>query len=308
MIKKRIIPLIILLLLLGLNKGFSQNEPMFTQYMFNKLWINPAYAGTSQALNINALTRLQWVGLEGAPRTYSAAIHSPINKRKAGVGVTVVNDVFGPVKNTFATGNYAYRVSLNKKLTLSMGIKGGINSYFASYKDLKLIDKDDPLFAEDDRTINPNLGFGFYLYSDKFYVGVSAPRLLETSLNGNYSNQDFNTMNHYYFIGGFIWELGPKWLFKPAVFTSYVANTPIKNNISLQFLYDERIWLGGMFRPGDAVGAFFNIKVSDRLTVGYGYDLSFTEISNTNIGTHELMVSFDFIDFSPGKVKSPRYF
>src|SRR6056297_1231772 len=308
MIKKNVIPIIVILLFSGVSKVFSQNEPMFTQYMFNTLWVNPAYAGTSQALNINALTRLQWVGLEGAPRTYSAAIHAPITRKKAGVGLTVVNDVFGPIKNTFATGNYAYRVSLNEKLTLSMGIKGGINSYFAGYKDLSLIDRDDPEFMADERKINPNLGFGFYLYSDNFYVGLSAPRLLETSLDGDYSHNDFNTRNHYYFIGGFIWELGPKWIFKPAIFTSYVANSPITNNITFQFLYDQRIWLGGMFRPGDALGAFFNIKVSDRVTVGYGYDFTFTEISNTTIGTHEIMVSFDFIDFAPGKVKSPRYF
>lgn len=308
MIKKRLIPILVLMLFAGGKKAFSQHEPMFTQYMFNTLWVNPAYAGTSQALNINAMTRLQWVGLDGAPKTYSAAIHAPITKHKAGVGMTVVNDIFGPIKNTYATGNYAYRVSLNEKLTLSMGIKGGINSYYAGLKDLSLIDKNDPEFQTNERQINPNLGVGFYLYSDNFYVGLSAPRLIETSLNGSYAHDDFKTRNHYYFIGGFIWDLGPKWMLKPAILTSSVANAPITNTITIQFLYDERIWLGGMFRPGDAAGAFFNIKVSDRLTVGYGYDFTFTKISKANIGTHEIMVSFDFIDFSPGKVKSPRYF
>jgi len=306
--KRKIIPLVILFFLFLGNKAFSQGEPMFTQYMFNTLWVNPAYAGTSQALNINALTRLQWVGMDGAPKTYSAAIHAPISGQKAGVGVTVVNDVYGPIKNTYATGNYAYRVSLNEKLTLSMGIKGGVNTYFAGLKDLSLIDEQDPQFEENERRINPNLGFGFYLYSNNFYVGLSAPRLLETSLDGNNANNTFKSRNHYYLIGGFIWELGPNWMFKPAILTSSVANAPISHNITFQFLYDQRIWLGGMFRPGDAAGAFFNIKVSDRLTVGYGYDFTFTEISHANIGTHEIMISFDFIEFAPGKVKSPRYF
>ncbi|MFP4655232.1 MAG: type IX secretion system membrane protein PorP/SprF [Methanohalobium sp.] len=308
MIKNKTLIVILLLLFVGVNKALSQNEPMFTQYMFNTLWVNPAYAGTREALNINAMTRLQWVGLDGAPKTYSAAMHTPISNKKVGLGLTVVNDIFGPIKNTYATGNYAYRVTLNEQLTLSMGIKGGINSYYANFQDLKLLDRDDPQFETNEKQINPNLGFGFYLYSKDFYVGFSAPRLLETSLDGNYSHNDFKSRNHYYFIGGFIWELDSKWLFKPSLFTSIVADAPMAYNLSFQFLYDERIWIGGMFRPGDALGAFFNIKVSDRLTVGYGYDYTFTEIANTTIGTHEIMFSFDFIEFKPGKVKSPRYF
>src|SRR6056297_1221308 len=308
LIKKKPIAGVILLLMIGFGEVKAQQEPMFTQYMFNTLWVNPAYAGTTRALNINSLTRLQWVGLDGAPKTYSVSLHTPITDKKAGLGLTMVNDVFGPVKNTYLTGNYAYRVMLSENLTLSMGIKGGINSYFAGLKDLSIVDRDDPQFESNERKISPNLGAGLYLYSDKFYMGVSAPKLLETSIDEEYSNGNFETRRHYYFIGGFIWKLAPNWIFKPSVFTQSVSNAPLTHNISFQFLYDQRIWLGAMFRPGDAAGAFFNLKINKRLTIGYGYDFTFSSLSTTNSGSHEIMFSFDFVDFAPGKVKSPRYF
>jgi type IX secretion system PorP/SprF family membrane protein len=305
---KRILLGLMVFSLLGILKVNAQQEPMYTQYMFNTLSVNPAYAGTRNALNLNTLTRLQWVGLEGSPKTFSVALHSPINKRKVGLGLTLVTDEVGPVRNTYFTANYAYRLKITDKLTLSMGIKGGISNYYAGLSELKVNDEGDPHFMSDEKKISPNFGVGFYLYSDKYYVGFSAPKLLETTVDEEYAASENELKRHYYIIGGYIWQLNSRWLFKPTLLTKAVSGAPVSNDITMQFLYNDRIWMGAMYRIGDAAGLFVDVKINRQIMVGYGYDFSLNGLSGINGGTHEIMLSFDFDGFASSKVKSPRYF
>ncbi len=286
----------------------GQQEPMFTQYMFNTVAVNPAYAGTRNTLNLTSLSRLQWLGLEGSPKTYSVALHTPINKKKIGVGFTVVDDEIGPVSNTYFTGNYAYRLKLNEKLTLSMGIKGGLSYYYVGLTDLSLTDEMDPEFMQNEKKLDPNVGVGFYLYSDNFYVGLSAPKLFESSVDEEQMLQGNEIKRHYYLIGGYVMDLNSKWKFKPTLLTKVVEGAPPSNDVSLQFLYVERLWLSAMYRIGDAAGLFVDYRITDQLTVGYGYDFQLNGLSGRNSGTHEILISFDFDNFFGNNVKSPRFF
>ncbi len=306
--KRNIYVIIILILFIGVGRVNAQQEPMFTQYMFNMVSVNPAYAGTTNSLNLNTLTRLQWVGMEGAPQTFSAALHSPINKRKVGVGLTLVSDEFGPVRNTYFTANYAYRLRINENLTLSMGLKGGISNINVGLTDLYVVDQEDEAFLTNEKKMSPNIGVGFYLYSEKYYVGFSAPKLFETSADKEYATNVNELKRHYYIVAGYLWELNSKWLFKPTILTKAVSGAPVSNDISMQFLYNDKIWVGAMYRIGDSGGLFVDIKLNNQLAVGYGYDFSLNGLSGLNSGTHEIMISYDFERFAGGKVKSPRYF
>ncbi len=306
--KYRLLFLIVLLLLITSISSLGQQEPMFTQYMFNTLSVNPAYAGTRNALNLNSLTRIQWVGIDGAPKTISLALHAPINKKKIGVGFSIVDDEVGPVRNTYIAINYAYRIKISESLTLSMGIKGGANNYTLGLTNLEVNEQNDPDFQNNERKLVPNVGMGFYLSSNRYYVGNLARKLVETVIDEKYSAKGNEFRRHYYIIGGFVFPINSNWIFKPTILTKAVEGAPLSNDISLQFLYNERIWFGAMYRIGDAAGALLAMKINKQLTVGYAYDFALSDLSGLNKGTHEIMLSFDFTGTPAKKVISPRYF
>lgn len=284
----------LIVLFIGTGNIMAQQEPMFTQYMFNSLTINPAYAGTTESLNLNTLTRLQWVGLEGSPKTFSLTAHTPIEGRKIGLGITLVTDEIGPVNNTFFTINYAYRLRVTDDLTLSMGLKGGISSYTVGLTDLSVIDPEDPQFQNNEKKISPNLGFGFYLYGDQYYVGFSAPKLIQTTVDDEYATDENQLKRHYFIVGGYNWQINSEWLLKPSLLTKIVAGSPVSNDITVQGLYNNLVGAGVMYRIGDAAGLFVYGKVYKELKVGYGYEYSLNGLSGINSGTHEIMLTYDF--------------
>lgn len=283
----------------------AQQEPVYTQYMRNMLSINPAIAGTSNPayptgesfIHLNSITRLQWVGMEGSPSTFSFGAHMPLENKKVGVGVTIITDEVGPVSNTHFTVNYAYRITVFNDMTLSMGIKGGITSYRADINDLTIIDQDDPNFVSDEKKIMPNLGFGFYLYNQKYFIGFSVPKLLETSIDEEYASSFKELKRHYYIVAGYNLELTPAWTLKPTIYTRAVSGAPSSNDITLQAIYDKRFGFGLMYRIGDALGAFVDVEVNNQLTLGYGYDFSTNSLLSSNSGTHELMLIYEFNSF-----------
>lgn len=275
----------------------AQQDPVYTQYIYNMLSINPAYAGTQNFLHLNTLTRLQWVGMDGAPKTFSLGVHTPVENRKIGLGLTVVSDEVGPVNNTHITLNYAYRITVFENMTLSMGIKGGITSYRADINDLTVIDENDPNFISDEKKIMPNLGIGFYLYGEKYFVGFSIPKLLETSIDEEYASTFKDLQRHYYIVAGYNMQLATNWTFKPTLYTRMVSGAPSSNDITLQFIYDKRFGFGAMYRVGDALGAFIDVEINNQLTMGYGYDFSTNSLLGMNSGTHELMISYEFNNF-----------
>lgn len=298
--------LIIIVLLFNIYNLRAQQEPVFTQYMFNPLSINPAYAGTEDALNVNTLTRLQWVGLEGSPKTFSLTAHMPMEGRKIGLGATLVTDKIGPVNNTFFTVNYAYRLRVTDDLTLSMGIKGGINSYKVGLTDLSIIDSEDPQFQNNEKRISPNLGFGFYLYGEKYFVGFSAPKLIQTKVDDEYATDKNQLKRHYYIAGGYNWQITSEWMLKPSMLTKIVAGSPVSNDITVQTVYNE--WIGGglVYRIGDALGFFAFGNVYEELNVGYAYEYSLNGLSGVNSGTHEIMLTYNFKPITINKDKSKK--
>jgi len=272
----------------------AQQEPMFTQYMFDPISLNAAYTGTTNMLNVNTLTRLQWVGMDGAPKTFSLSAHMPIEGRKIGLGVTLLTDKVGPVNNTFFTVNYAYRLRVNDRLTLSMGLKGGITSYKVGLTDLSIIDEEDPQFQNNEKKISPNLGFGFYLYEEKYFVGFSIPKLIQTTVDDEYATDDNQLKRHYYLVGGYNWKINGDWELMPSLLTKIVAGSPISNDITVQGLYMDIVGGGLMYRIGDALGLFVYGKVYKELNVGYGYEYSLNGLSGYNSGTHEIRLTYDF--------------
>lgn len=278
----------------------AQQEPMFTQYMFDPVSINAAYVGTSDALKVNTLTRLQWVGLEGSPKTFSLSAHAPIEGRKIGLGITLLTDKVGPVNNTFFTVNYAYRLRVTDRLTLSMGIKGGISSYKVGLTDLSIIDQEDPQFEKNEKKISPNLGFGFYLYEDRYFVGFSVPKLIQTTVDDAYATDKNQLKRHYYISGGYNWEINDDWDLMPSLLTKVVSGSPVSNDISVQTLYLDLVGGGLVYRIGDALGIFVYGKVYKELNVGYGYEYSLNGLSGVNSGTHEIRLTYDF-DISAGR-------
>lgn len=282
------------------NFAQAQQEPMFTQYMSNSLTmnpanisINPAFTGTTENLYINTLTRLQWVGMPGAPKTFSLTAHSPIPWENMGVGITLITDKVGPVSNTFFTVNYAYRIKVYNDIRLSMGLKLGLNSYKANLSDLETIDEGDDQFVNNESKTSPNLGFGFFMYTPQYFVGFSAPKLIQTKIDDEYATDDNQLKNHYFIMGGYNWQINKDWMLKPSLLTKIVTGAPVSNDITVQAVYQN--WLGGgmVYRIGDALGFFIFGKVYDEINIGYGYEYSLNGLSGVNGGTHEILLTYN---------------
>lgn len=302
------ISLVILCSFVGFGSILAQQEPSFTQYIFDPITFNAGYVGTTEMLNVNALTRLQWVGMEGSPKSFSLSAHTPIEGRKIGLGVTLLTDKVGPVNNTFFTVNYAYRLRVTDRLTLSMGLKGGISSYKVGLTDLDVIDEEDPQFQNNEKKISPNLGFGFYLYEEKYFVGFSVPKLIQTTVDEEYATDEHQLKRHYYIVGGYNYTLNSEWDIKPSVLTKIVEGSPVSNDITIQALYNKLVGGGLVYRVGDALGLFVYGNVYKELNVGYGYEYSLNGLSGANSGTHEIRLTYDFdIRTTRDKIKIFRF-
>ncbi len=295
----------------GLQESKAQQEPLYTQYMFNTVSVNPAYAGTRNSMNMLLLSRMQWVGIEGAPKTYNFTMHTPLNNYKMGLGFSLVADSYGPVNNTYFNFNYAYRVSLTDKITLSMGIKGGIYNYYVSLTDVSVGSDTDAAFSSDiEQKVQPNAGLGLYMYTNKWYVGFSIPKMIQTDLSGYQSTTGSisDLKRHYFLMAGYVFDLNETLKLKPSFINKVVEGSPPSTDITAQFLYLNTYWLGATYRIGDAVAFLANIQVNKQLMVGYSYDFSTSALSHYNNGSHEIIISYDFDGFLKKKVISPRYF
>jgi len=308
--KKSALVLSTVILLLLADNANAQQEPLYTQYMFNTVSVNPAYAGTRNAMNVLLLSRMQWTGMEGAPRTYDFTMHTPLNNYKMGLGLSVVSDNVGPVNNYYINVNYAYRVNLNEDLVLSMGIKGGIYNYAVNLTDINVGENDMAFSDNVEQRFQPNAGLGLYMYSDKFYVGASVPKLIQTELSGEQSTAGSlsDLKQHFFLMGGYVFDINEDLKFKPSIITKMVQGAPPSTDITAQCLLKETYWLGATYRIGDAVALIGNIKLNKQLMIGYSYDFTVSGLNNYNNGSHEIILSYDFDGFLKNKVKSPRYF
>ncbi len=286
----------------------AQQDPMFTQYMHNPVSINPAYAGSRGTLNVVTMHRQQWVGIDGAPKTLALSINSPFIKYNIGIGFSLLYDQIGPIKQTGLYGDYSYHLKVSTKTKLSFGLKGGIN----------IIEEDltNLIHHQDDEYLNsngyqklylPNFGVGSYLYSDRFYLGFSIPKLLENSLSDDSNTLESKETRHYFFAGGAVFDISENIKFKPSATIRVVKGAPVSTELSAAVLLNEKLWLGAMYRLDDALGAMVKFELSRQLSVGYAYDYTLSKLGDYNQGTHEVYISYDFIRKSR-KVLSPRYF
>lgn len=289
----------------------AQQDAMFTHYMFNTLAVNPAYAGSREALTLTGLTRHQWVNFEGAPSTQTLTAHTPIHTENLGLGLSIIRDKIGPVNMTSLYGDFVYRVKAGNG-KLAMGLKGGLNIMQAALTSLKTEEQGDAVFQQNIQSaLLPNFGLGLYYYQDRYYVGLSAPKLLENNFLDNSTSGGSSLATekrHYFFIAGYVMDLNQDVKFKPTLLTKMVQNAPIEIDLTAQFLFYEKFNIGAMYRSQDGIGALIGYQFTEQFRMGYSYDYPLTKLRTYQSGTHEIMLSYDFIFNNIGKIKSPRYF
>lgn len=305
--------LTILLTLISM-QAISQQDLQVSQYMFNHLLLNPGYAGSQEYMMATLLYRKQWVDFKGAPESQVATLHGPLGLSNFGWGALISHDKIGVTDRTDAYVNAAYHLRAGSRLRLSLGLRAG-GGYF-SYKnsDLTYWDEGDPAFSSDKVSkFLPNVGAGLYLYSRKFYAGVSVPTILsydpQKSLSLDVSGGDVvpHQVRHYFATTGVAIELSPDVVMKPSVLVKYVDNAPLQADINLNFLLANTVWLGGSYRTGDSFVALLELQLSRKLRLGYSYDFTLTDIRDYSTGSHEIMLGYDF-GYQIMKMKTPRYF
>lgn len=287
--------------------GFAQQDSQYTQYMYNTITVNPAYAGSRGMLSIFGLHRSQWIGLEGAPRTNAFSVNTPLNGNHLGLGVSIVNDKIGPtVENTFSA-DLSYTVPTSETFKLSFGIKGTANLFNIDMNKLDIKDQGDKQFQNLDGKFSPNIGAGIYLHSDKAYVGLSVPNFIESDRYDDDQVAIFKEKINYYFIAGYVFDINPSIQFKPALLTKLVQGAPLQVDVSGNFMFDEKFVLGLGYRWSASISAMAGFQVSEGLYVGYAYDHETTRLQKYNSGSHEIFLRFELFN-SYSRITSPRFF
>lgn len=294
-------------ILLVTTGSFAQQDAQFTQYMYNTININPAYAGSRGALSIFGLHRTQWVGMDGAPVTNAFSINTPLGSKGVGLGVSLVNDKIGPTNENNFSIDFSYTVKTSEKFKLSFGLKATANLFSLDPNKLNPEDQDDPSLQGFDNEFNPNFGAGIYWHSEKTYIGLSVPNFIETE---RYSDNEVAINQeklNFYLIAGHVFDLNPSLQFKPAILTKMVAGAPLQVDLSANFLLFEKLTLGGAYRLDAAVSGMAGFQITDVFFIGYGYDMDTTELNNYNKGSHEIFLRFELFA-SNKKIISPRFF
>ncbi len=288
----------------------AQQDPQFSQYMFNMLALNPAYAGSAERVSLKALSRHQWVGFEGAPETQTLTGHTPLLRESIALGGSFFRDSHGPITQYTFMADVAYRIFMGDA-KLSFGIKGGLNLLQGRYGELNPLDPNDQVFQQNVNTkLDPQFGFGMMYYSDRYYIGLSTPKLLRTEFFDTDSLalvSEPGQKPHYFLSGGYVFDLGLYHKFKPTFLLKAVDGAPLSFDLSANFLFYEKLWLGAMYRHTDAVGAMLQYHITNDLTVGYAYDYPLSILRDYSGGSHEIMLGFEFGNRVRG-IRSPRYF
>ncbi|MDA3879415.1 MAG: type IX secretion system membrane protein PorP/SprF [Prolixibacteraceae bacterium] len=300
--------ILVIVLLSGL-KGFSQQDPMFTQYMNNPVLINPSYAGTFGNLNVNGIFRKQWVGFDWQPTTTSISVTSPFLDYTTGVGFTFLHDDIGPLSQTGFYADYAYHLDFNDA-QLSLGLKAGFNYYVKDLQGLTTNDFDwwvslSPLTSK----FLFNTGVGAFYYTNDYYIGFSIPKLIRNSLAEDENTYEIvgREERHLFLTGGAIFDINPIVKIKPSTMLRMVNGAPFSIDITATAIVYERVWAGLMYRVGESLGAHFRMTLTDGLQLGYSYDYNNSRLSEYNNGTHEVFISYTIRQRS-GRILSPRYF
>jgi len=299
---------IIIFMVLFSTSANAQQEPTYTQYMFNTQTINPAYAGTWEALGFMMLAREQWVGIDGAPSTQTFSFQNAHKNERTGYGLNIINDKYGKEKRFSVFGDYSHMVQVTNNLKLRMGLKAGFSAYSNNLSDYDVITPDDPFFqGEVDYKFMPNFGIGLFLYQNNFYAGISIPKIVNNEFENNYNNYSSQAeIRHYYIMGGYVFNISEKLIFKPTMLGKMVQGAPAQFDFSANFLISEKVWLGAMYRSGDAYGFLAQWVINNKLRLGYSVDFAIGEIGGYQNGTHEVMISYEISKLADEVVH--RYF
>ena len=303
----------IAILVLASANIWAQQLPQFTQYMYNTISINPAYAGSRETLSIVGLHRSQWVGVNGAPETQTFSIHSPLRNDNIGLGFSLINDQLGYENITYLYADFSYSIKTGENTKLAFGAKAGFTHYSL---DPELLDDpsviDDPFFNDISNRWSPNIGACLYWHSNRWYVGLSAPRLLNTDYNkGRGDNQEYASVERtsYYLTGGLVFDLSANTKLKPAFLVKATNGAPLSIDFTANFLFYEKFWAGVGYRINDnaaSLGGIVDFQVSKQLRIGYAYEYPLSNIRYYTTGTHEFLLMYEV--FKSKRVKSPRYF
>jgi len=295
------------LVILGLLQVHAQQDPQYTQYMYNQAILNPAYAGSTEGLSMVALYRNQWSGLDDAPKTITFSGHSPVGKN-VGLGLSIISDQIGPVKEHNLYADFSYTLQLGETSKLAFGVKAGATVH---NRDLKsgtiVLDADDPLFSEDSNSVTPNVGLGTFLHNDKYYVGISVPNMLSSAhldVNGvKYGSE----VQHYFLTGGYVFQLSPNTKFKPSTMLKSSFSAPLSFDINTNFLLYDKFEIGASYRHEDAVSGLVGFAFTPKIRIGYAYDHVLSDINNAAKSSHEFFLQFD-LNFPKKEFTSPRFF
>lgn len=284
----------------------AQNDSQFTQYMYNTVSVNPAYAGTRGSLSMLGLYRTQWVGLKGSPETLNFSMHSPIGVQGVGLGLGFMSDKIGPTTESTITADFSYTIQVGEETQLAFGIKGGLSLLDVNPDKLLIYDPND--YDLEKRSYgSPVVGAGLYLFSDDWYVGLSTPNFLETEHYDDVQVSTATEKTHLYFIGGYVFKLSPVLKLKPAILGKAVFGAPLSVDVSANALLYDRLTLGLAYRWDAAVSALAGFQVTDHIMVGYAYDYETTDLSRYNSGSHEVFLRFELGTRLKAKV-NPRFF
>lgn len=289
--------------------AFAQQDPQYSQYMFNQLAINPAYAGSKEAISSAIFLRNQWAGIDGGPRTETITVHGPLRKKKAALGFAVIADQVGPKKSIGILGSYAYRIKIRDG-KLAFGLRFGAYQYIFNWAEIKYKDQTE-IYNDKNQTstIVPTADAGLYYYTNTFYLGMSATHLYNGRLT-NVANQNGEYAQlspHLFFTQGKAWAISEKLIFSPSCMVKFAENSSASIDLNFSFLLEQRIWVGLSVRAGYGIVAYTQYNITDKFKIGYAYDFGINKVGKAGGGSHEIMISYDF-KLSKPQFFSPRYF
>jgi type IX secretion system PorP/SprF family membrane protein len=300
--------LVLLLLWSGLTS--AQQDPNFTQYMYNTMTINPAYAGSRDVFSAAVLHRSQWLGFDGGPASQTLSAHSPIKDGKMGLGLNIVNDRIGVTQETDINAVYSYAIEVSRFTKLSFGLNAGIKMLNVDFNDLNRLDPSDVEFANNiENRFSPQVGLGALLYNDQYFVGLSVPALLRNDRFSENAVSDATVRDrlHYYLTAGLVFDITPTLKFKPSILVREVSGAPLLAELSSNFLVNDKFTIGAAYRLNSAFSGLFAFQVSDSILMGLAYDRDNSTLSNYNDGSLEFFARFELFK-KYKRMYTPRFF
>ena len=300
----------IAILAIAITETKAQQDPQYTQYMYNMSVVNPAYAGSKETVSGGMLYRQQWVGIEGAPTTGTFFMHSPVG-RNVGLGLSIISDKIGPVEENNLYADFSYTLNLGGEHKLAFGLKAGATMHKIDFNFVSttLPDQDplDPFFSGNPNNTFLNIGSGVFYYTDKYYVAFSVPNMLKSKYL-DYDGKQYGTnVLHYFLTGGYVFDINPNLKFKPFAMIKTSINAPVSLDLSTNFMLYDKFEMGATYRLEDSFGAMINVAVSPTLRIGYAYDRVVSNIGDVSPSSHEVILLYD-LNFPKKVSRSPRYF